>query len=121
MPIGRRLLATGFADRRSEPRFNSSLRVEVEPTDGPPLLIHGDSTNISRHGVAMILRRPLVRGERVLVILENPETGHMCERFAHTRHCRRAYGGYMTGCEFEEPLTEAQLDRLMTSVVPTTN
>src|SRR5438132_2943092 len=104
----RHLLAACLTDRRAEPRFASSLRVvcEIPREGGHPQLMQGSSTNLSRHGVAMILPRPLVRGERVLLMLEHPETGYTCQRAARPRHDRRVYGGWMTGCEFEEPLTE---------------
>src|SRR5207244_1511622 len=64
MLAARPLLTTCLTDRRAEPRFTSSLRVvcEVESATGQPRLMQGSSTNISRHGVAVILPRPLARG-----------------------------------------------------------
>ena len=94
----------------------SLKRVCEAPQDNrPPRLMQGSSTNLSRHGVALILPRALPRNERVVLILEHPETGYRCQRPARPRHDRRVYGGWMIGCEFEEPLTEAELAQLVTS------
>src|ERR1700730_7162975 len=115
MPTPCPLLTACHTDRRADPRFTSSLRVvcEVEHANGQPRLMQGSSTNISRRGVAMILPRPLTREDRVLLTLEHPETGYACQRSARPRHGRRVYGGWMTGCEFDEALTESELARLV--------
>jgi hypothetical protein len=71
-------------------------------------------TDLSRHGVGLVLTRPLPLGQRLTVQLKSPTTGNGFDLPALVVHVTVQDGGdCLVGCAFVTPLPEAELEELL--------
>lgn len=93
------------------PRCHVSIQVEQPGTGKVP--IEAFLSHVSMNGVAVLLPCELARGAFVLLRMRGGFGRMACERWATVKHCRRDSEGWAAGCEFQEPMSAADLTILL--------
>ena len=106
------MLADSLSAWLDEPR-SFHVICEARGADGHAQFLQGASLSLSRHGVALILPRGLRRHDLIRLILQHPRTRVSCQRGARVSQRRRHGFGWIVGCQFQEPLTERELEQFV--------
>ena len=95
-------------DRRSSPRFRCCHKCNVRPENGTGAgTWQGIVYNISTGGIGVVLPCPLVTGTNLVIELFGGKKD-LSVRACVVRFTLHAFA-YFHGCEFAEPLSEAQV------------
>ena len=75
---------------------------------------HACLANLSRHGVGLILARPIPSGVELTIQIRGNDGSRVYDLTARVAHCtEEPHGDWAVGCEFIHPLSPDDLDNLL--------
>lgn len=103
--------ATGKNGLRREERwpFPGAVEVWLPDTCYGERHVLASLHNLSPHGLAMRMGRPIDKDTKISLAIHEPELS--CYGHAFVRHCTRATGGYLIGVEFSFDPEEEETSR----------